>query len=50
LEQRILLGSDFPNTPYRYAHQVEALVRLGLGESWLRSVMHDNGARLLQGD
>jgi cytosine/adenosine deaminase-related metal-dependent hydrolase len=50
MEQRILLGSDFPNTPYRYAHQVEALVRLGLGEPWLRSVMHDNGARLLQGD
>jgi hypothetical protein len=50
LEQRILLGSDFPNTPYRYAHQVEALVRLGLGESWLRSVLHDNGVRLLLGD
>ena len=48
LEQRILLGRDFPNTPYRYAHQVEALVRLGLGQPWLRSVLHDNGARLLQ--
>ena len=47
LEQRILLGSDFPNTPYAYAHQVEALLRLDLGDLWLRSVLHDNGARLL---
>jgi predicted TIM-barrel fold metal-dependent hydrolase len=47
LEQRILLGSDFPNTPYAYAHQVEALVRLDLGDSWLRNVLHDNGSRLL---
>ena len=49
LGERILLGSDFPNTPYRYAHQVEALVRLDLGDSWLRNVLHDNGARLLLG-
>jgi len=47
LGERILLGSDFPNTPYPYAHQLEALQRLELGQDWLRAVLHDNGARLL---
>lgn len=47
LGERIVLGSDFPNTPYPYAHQLEALQRLELGEDWLRAVLHDNGARLL---
>jgi uncharacterized protein len=44
---RIVLGSDFPNIPHAYAHQIEALVRLGLGDDWLRAVCHDNGARLI---
>ena len=47
LGDRVVLGSDFPNTPYPYAHQLEALVRLDLGDAWLRGVLHDNGARLL---
>lgn len=47
LTDRIVLGSDFPNIPHTYAHQLEALVRLGLGEDWLRAVLWDNGARLL---
>ena len=47
LQDRIVLGSDFPNTPYPYAHQLEALARLDLGDPWLRVVVHDNGARLL---
>ena len=47
LADRIVLGSDFPNTPYPYAHQLEVLARLGLGAPWLRGVLHDNGARLL---
>ncbi|MGW0565883.1 amidohydrolase family protein [Streptomyces tauricus] len=46
LGDRILLGSDFPNIPYPYVHQLRALERLGLGEDWLRAVCHDNGARL----
>ncbi|MFF6781212.1 amidohydrolase family protein [Streptomyces sp. NPDC012510] len=46
LADRILLGSDFPNIPYPYLHQLHALERLGLGEEWLRAVCHDNGARL----
>jgi cytosine/adenosine deaminase-related metal-dependent hydrolase len=47
LQDRIVLGTDFPNIPYAYAHQIDALVRLGLGDDWLRAVLHDNGARLL---
>jgi predicted TIM-barrel fold metal-dependent hydrolase len=47
LAPRIVLGSDFPNIPYPYAHQVFALQRLDLGDEWLRAVLHDNGARLL---
>nr|WP_099344117.1 MULTISPECIES: amidohydrolase family protein [unclassified Actinoplanes] len=47
LGDRIVLGSDFPNIPYAYAHQIEVLDRLGLGDDWLRAVLHDNGARLL---
>jgi uncharacterized protein len=46
LGDRILLGSDFPNIPYPYAHQVSALARLGLPTSWLRAVLHDNAAAL----
>lgn len=44
---RVVLGSDFPNIPHPYAHQIEALVRLGLGDDWLRAVCFSNGARLL---
>ena len=46
LGDRVLLGSDFPNIPYPYAHQLRALERLGLGEEWLRAVCHDNAAAL----
>jgi hypothetical protein len=46
LGERIVLGSDFPNTPYPYAHQIESLQRLELGDQWLRGVLHDNAARL----
>ena len=46
LGDRVLLGSDFPNIPYPYLHQVQALERLGLGHDWLRAVCHDNAARL----
>jgi predicted TIM-barrel fold metal-dependent hydrolase len=46
LEDRILLGTDFPNIPYPYVHQLEVLERLGLGDEWLRAVCYGNGARL----
>jgi uncharacterized protein len=47
LGDQVVLGSDFPNIPYPYAHQLDALVRLGLGDDWLRRVLWHNGARLL---
>ncbi|MGR8009661.1 amidohydrolase family protein [Streptomyces hypolithicus] len=48
LGDRILLGTDFPNIPYGYVHQLEALERLGLGDDWLRGVCHDNAALLFR--
>ena len=47
LGDRVVLGSDFPNIPYGYFEQLAGLVRLGLGDDWLRGVLHDNAARLL---
>lgn len=44
---KVLLGSDFPNIPYPYEHQIEALERLGLGDDWLRAVCWHNGQALL---
>jgi hypothetical protein len=51
---RIVLGTDFPNIPYDYATQLRAIAgwaaaddRLGMG--FLRAVLHDTPARLLQG-
>jgi predicted TIM-barrel fold metal-dependent hydrolase len=46
LGDRILLGTDFPNIPYPYLHQLQSLERLGLGDDWLRAVCHDNAADL----
>ncbi len=46
LQDRVLLGSDFPTIPYEYAHQLDGLDRLGLGEDWLRSVCWENGLKL----
>ncbi|WP_241996434.1 amidohydrolase family protein [Kribbella antiqua] len=47
LQDRIVLGSDFPNIPYDYAVQLESLEQLDLGDDWLRAVCRQNGARLL---
>ncbi|GAB3768559.1 hypothetical protein FB382_002694 [Nocardioides ginsengisegetis] len=46
LQPKVLLGSDFPTIPYPYAHQLEGLERLGLGEDWLRAVCWHNGVEL----
>ncbi|MFC6287855.1 amidohydrolase family protein [Nocardioides sp. GCM10027113] len=50
LQEKVLLGSDFPTIPYPYLHQLEGLVRLDLGDDWLRDVCWHNGARLLGED
>ncbi len=39
LAGRVFFGSDYPNIPYPYAHQVEALLRWELGEDWMRQVL-----------
>jgi uncharacterized protein len=46
LGDRVLLGTDFPNIPYSYAHALSVLEETGLGTAWLRAVCHDNAARL----
>ncbi|GAA2715525.1 hypothetical protein GCM10010429_36710 [Micromonospora olivasterospora] len=48
LADRVVRGSDFPNIPYPYAHQLRALTRLDLGDDWMRGVPWTNGARLLR--
>jgi len=47
LEDRLVFGSDFPNIPHAYAHQLEALERFDLGDEWLRAVCWANPSRLL---
>lgn len=47
LRHKVVLGSDFPTIPYPYWHQLESLERLGLGDEWLRAVLWENGATLL---
>jgi uncharacterized protein len=48
LQEKVLFGADFPNIPHAYAHQLEVLVRLGLGDDWLRDVVWRNPRRLLR--
>ncbi|MEU2108268.1 amidohydrolase family protein [Streptomyces sp. NPDC019507] len=48
LGDRVLLGTDFPNIPYPYLHQLRALERLDLGDDWLRAVCHGNAAALFR--
>lgn len=50
LQRKVLLGTDFPNIPHPYAHQLAAIARLDLGDDWLRAVCHDNAATLFSGD
>jgi len=47
LQDRIVLGTDFPNIPYDYAVQLSSLEALDLGDDWLRAVCWTNGTRLL---
>lgn len=47
LQSKVVLGTDFPNIPHDYAHQLDVLARLDLGDAWLRAVCWDNGTRLL---
>jgi predicted TIM-barrel fold metal-dependent hydrolase len=49
---RVVLGTDFPNIPYAYATQLQAIASWAeaderLGEDFLRDVLHGAGTRLL---
>jgi predicted TIM-barrel fold metal-dependent hydrolase len=46
LQDRVLLGADFPNIPYPYAAQLAALESWELGDDWLRAVCWHNAVRL----
>ncbi|CDZ91514.1 amidohydrolase family protein [Rhodococcus ruber] len=46
LGSKVLFGSDFPNIPYPYIHQLEAVERLDLGSEWVRAVCWDNAEAL----
>ncbi|WP_308491807.1 amidohydrolase family protein [Microbacterium terrisoli] len=48
LPDKIVLGTDFPNIPYPYAHQIRVLADLGFGDDWMRAVLWRNGARLMR--
>ena len=43
----VMLGTDFPNIPYAYERQIEALVRVDLGDQWLREVLWYAPGRVL---
>ncbi len=50
---RVVLGTDFPNIPYDYAVQLDAIASWAadddrLGDDFLRAVLHDTPARLLE--
>ena len=52
MPDRIVLGSDFPNIPYPYIQQLEALGRLRekeprLDDDWLCAVCWSNGQRMI---
>lgn len=52
VSDRIVFGTDFPNIPYSYDHQLRAIAgwaesHESLGVPFLRSVLHDTPAKLL---
>ena len=47
LAGKVVLGSDFPNIPYPYIDQLDALAGLDFGDDWLRAVCWHNGAALV---
>ncbi|SFP71787.1 amidohydrolase family protein [Saccharomonospora viridis] len=53
IADRVVLGTDFPNIPYPYATQLQAVARWaeadqGLGDPFLRAVLQDTPSRLLR--
>lgn len=48
IADRVVLGSDFPNIPYPYEVQLDAVRSWGPDAAAEQAILHDNGARLLQ--
>jgi predicted TIM-barrel fold metal-dependent hydrolase len=49
---RVVLGTDYPNIPYEYTHQISVIAGWAetddrLGDDFLRAVLHDTPAQLL---
>ena len=47
LAGKVFFGTDFPNIPYPYQHQLDVITRWDLGDDWLRAVLWGNAARIL---
>lgn len=47
LDDKIVLGTDFPTIPHSYSHQLEVLHRWDLGDAWMRKVLWENPKRIL---
>jgi uncharacterized protein len=47
LDGRVFYGTDYPNIPYDYGHQLAVLERWELGDDWLRAVLWGNAVRLV---
>lgn len=50
LDDKIVLGTDFPTIPHSYSHQLEVLHRWDLGDAWMRKVLWENPKRILNWD
>jgi hypothetical protein len=46
LSGKVLFGTDFPNIPYSYSHQLTSIIQLDLGDDWIRAVCWSNAAAL----
>jgi len=44
---RVLYGTDYPNIPFTYPTERDAIVALGLGGATQRAILHDNAAALI---
>ena len=47
---RLVFGTDFPNIPYPWHREYQALLAMKLGSETEKKILHDNAARLLRFD
>jgi predicted TIM-barrel fold metal-dependent hydrolase len=46
-QDRVVFGSDFPNTPHDYDEERRPIWERALSETVYRKIFHDNARRLL---